>query len=400
MDKLSRFITKLLSLAIILLALIVIGLRIGLSNIDFFKSDIEIWLAKDVTPGISFSSIQGSWNQLNPILKLNDASITLPDRRQTTTISSLSVEFDIWRSLLLKSPVVREVTGMINKLSLRKDSAQQWWLNEISLGSTSAKEKKSDIGQLIAQIPHYLHLEINRLIIFDQSSGEKYQIGDIKVDTQQRDGTYYLQLNASLPEALGNNLEVKSIISEENSLAYLKSDRLELDRLASLFGLNIGGVMQAEIGGEVWINFLNNKTLAMNGNLSINQGLFQPREGGELRPFSLNSQISIFQLEGQWNISNRFERLSVDFLPLNGFETELRVTMEAGQPRTIEGWVKEFELFNLRALDEQLIPAKIADALIQGELRGVLKNATTERTSTWPGPCRCTLISSCCSSTF
>jgi len=374
MDKLSRFIIKLLSLTIILLALVVIGLRLSLANIDLFKSDIENWLAGNIAPGISYTSIQGGWNQLNPIIKLSNASIMLPDRRQTTAVDEMSVEFDIWKSLRIRSPVVREVSGTISKLSLTKDSTQQWWLNEISLGSANLERAEANIEQLIAQIPHYLHLELNQLIIFDQTDDETYQIKNIEIDAQQRVGSYYLQLNANLPDVLGNKLNVKAIISEENSVGYLKSDRLELDRLASLFGKNIGGIKQARLGGEVWLNFANNQTLSMSGNVSINQGLFQSREEGRLLPFTLDSRISVFQVEDRWNISNRFESLSINYLPLQGFGTELRVVMDAGQAAKVEGWVEGFELYNLRVLDEQLIPAEFVDALIQSELHGQLNN--------------------------
>jgi len=374
MDKISRFIIKLLSLTIILLALVVIGLRISLANIDLFKSDIESWLASNVAPGISYTSIQGGWNQFNPIIKLNNASIMLPDRRQTTAVDEMSVEFDIWKSLRIRSPVVREVSGTISKLSLTKDSSQQWWLNEISLGGASLEKTEANIEQLIARIPHYLHLELDRLIIFDQASDETYQINNIEIDAQQRDGSYYLQLNANLPDVLGNRLSVRSVVSPENSVGYLKSDRLELDRLASLFGINIGGIKQAKLSGEVWLNFLNNQTLAMNGNVSIKQGLFQSREGSKLLPFTLDSRISVYQAEDRWTISNRFRSLSINYLPLQGFGTELRVVTDAGQASKVEGWIEDFELYNLRVLDEQLIPAKIVDTLIQSELHGQLNN--------------------------
>ena len=374
MDKLSRFITRLLSLTIILLVLIVVSLRLGLSNIEFFKAEIEALLARDVAPGLRFSGIQGGWNHLNPILRLSDASITLSDHNQTTAISNMSVEFDIWKSLLIKSAVVREVSSTVSKLSLRKDNTQQWWLNEFSLGGPDQGESEYTIEQLISQIPHYLHLEVNQLIVFDQSNGEKYQIDNIEIDAQHREGAYYLQLNANLPDVLGNKLAIKSIIGEENSVAYLKSDRLELDHLASLFGINIGRVTQAELGGEIWINFLNHKTLAINGNISINQGLFQIEEGGELLPFTLASRISAYRAEQQWDISNRVESLSINFLPLRGFESELRVIMDAGRAKTVEGWVDEFELYNLQALDERLLPAEIADSLKKSELRGQLRN--------------------------
>ena len=241
-----------------MLLLAVIGLRLSISYIDLFKSDIESWLAKDVITGIRFASIQGNWNQFNPVLSLYGVSIVLPNRKQTTAIRELSVELDLWNSLRIGSPVVQEVSGTISKLSLIKDSAHQWWFNDINLGSASGKKRQYDIEQLIAQIPYYLHLNLNQLIVIDRSSGTEYQIDNIQVDAQQREGSYYLKLDADLPDSLGNKLNFKAIIGKENSVAYLKSDRLELDHLASLFDLNIGGIQAAEIGGEAWFNFLNN----------------------------------------------------------------------------------------------------------------------------------------------
>ena len=375
MNKLSRLITRLLSLTIIVLAVVVIGMRFGLSNIELFKSDIENWLAKDVISGIRFASIEGGWNHFNPILSLHGVSIILPNRKQTTAIKNMSVELDLWNSLRIGSPVIREVSGTVSKLSLTKDRRHQWWLNEISLGSANREKAEADIEQLIAQIPYYLHLDLHQLIVIDQSSSEEYRIDNIQIDAQRRDGSYYLQLDAKLPGVLGNRLSFKSIIGQENSVAYLKSDRLELIRLASLFDLNTGGIQQAEVGGEFWLNFLDNQVMLFNGKLSVKQGLYRLPTGGGLLPFSLDSQTSIYQNRGRWNISNQIDTLSVNHVPLQGFGTEIRVVAEAGQPTLVKGWLAGFELFNLRVLDEQIIPAKIAKALKGSDIRGQLNNA-------------------------
>ena len=375
MKKLSRLITRLLSLTIIVLAVAVIGLRFSLSNIDLFKSDIENWLARDVISGIKFASIEGDWNHFNPILSLDDVSILLPNRKQTTAIKTMSVELDLWNSLRIGSPVIREVSGTVSKLSLTKDSRHQWWLNEISLGSASLQKTESNIEQLIAQIPYYLHLDLDQLIVIDQANSVEYLIENIQADVQQREGSYYLRLDAELPGVLGNKLSFKSIIGQENSVAYLKFDRLEPIRLASLFDLNTGGIQQAELGGEIWLNFLENQVMFYNGKLSVKQGLYRLPTGGGLLPFSLDSQISAYQNEGRWNISNQIDTLSVNHVPLQGFGMEIRVPVEAGQPTLVKGWLEGFELFNLRVLDEQLIPAKIANALKASDIRGQLNNA-------------------------
>jgi uncharacterized protein (TIGR02099 family) len=375
MKKLSRLITRLLSLTIIVLALAVVGLRLSLTYIDLFNSDIENWLAKDVVNGIQFTRIEGSWNHFNPILSLHGVSIMLPNREHTAAIKIMSVEFDLWKSLRIGSPVVREVSGSISKLSLTKDSRQQWWLNEVSLGSTSLEKTESNVEQLIAQIPYYLHLNLDQLIVIDQARGAEYQIENIQADVQQREGSYYLRLDADLPAVLGNKLNFKSIIGTENSVAYIKSDRLEIDRLASLFDLNIGGIQQAKLGGEVWLNFLSNQIVVINGNISINQGEYLPPAGDKGLQFTLDSQISMYRRQDQWNISSQIDTLSINDLPLKGFATELRVATDGGHPTTVKGWVRDFDLNNLKVLDGQLIPAKIAETLIHSDLRGQLDNA-------------------------
>ncbi|MCZ6578294.1 MAG: hypothetical protein O6927_02960, partial [Gammaproteobacteria bacterium] len=134
MRYLIRLLTKFLSWALVLLALGVVGLRVGLANIDYFEAEIKIWLVSEVSSGISFVGIQGDWNRFNPILRLENASLFLPNQDQAVLIDEMVVELDLVKSLWLQTPWIREVSGTIKNLNLRKDRAGQWWLNELILG--------------------------------------------------------------------------------------------------------------------------------------------------------------------------------------------------------------------------------------------------------------------------
>lgn len=242
MDKLIRLAFALLSWVIILFALATIGIRISLTNIDSFKSEIESWLAAEVIPGTSFVGLQGDWNQFNPVLHLTGASITTPDNRQTLVIDEIVVEFDYFRSLWYWSPVVSEVTGVLAKLSVRKDLAGQWWLNDIPLSFTGSDDTVSSFEELVAQMPHYIQLQLDQLVIDDQGSGQSYRIDQVRAEMQQREESIHLQLSANLPEVLGNRFNIKSIIKQTNSVVYLKSDSLELTRIADLLGIKTGNL--------------------------------------------------------------------------------------------------------------------------------------------------------------
>ena len=59
MVHLIRFFTRLLSATLVLLALLVVGLRIGLANIAYFEAEIKDWLAGEVVSEISFVNKRG-----------------------------------------------------------------------------------------------------------------------------------------------------------------------------------------------------------------------------------------------------------------------------------------------------------------------------------------------------
>ncbi|MFV2032103.1 MAG: hypothetical protein ACC663_06365, partial [Gammaproteobacteria bacterium] len=374
MDKLIRFAFALLSWAIILFALATIGLRIGLSNIDTFKTEIEGWLAKDVIPGTSFAGLQGEWNQFNPVLRLNRVSITTPDKSQALVIDELVVEFDYFRSLWYWSPVVSDVTGALAKLSVKKDSEQRWWLNDIPLSFTSSDQTVSSFEELVAQMPYYIQLRLDQLEIDDQFSKRKYRITQVRADLQQLEESIHLQLSAILPDALGNRVNINSIFKQDNSVIYLKSDSLELSRIADLIGIDPGNLQSAELGGEVWINLLENRSPVLNGKISISRGLWKTGPENDPLPFALSARVNASRIGNWWNLGGYIESLSFNNQALSGFNTQLRLI--SGNDRSlVQGWLDDFELQNMVLLRQQFLPAEIGNLVQQSQLQGRIKDA-------------------------
>jgi hypothetical protein len=132
MELLKRISLSVFVIAIVLLAVIMGGLRLAIMNIDFFKSEIEYLLERDLAPGFVFTGLSGDLNRFNPILRIENVSITLPDRSQPLFIDSLEVEIDFWASWRENALVVLEVTGQLEKLELVKDKAGNWSTNDLS----------------------------------------------------------------------------------------------------------------------------------------------------------------------------------------------------------------------------------------------------------------------------
>jgi uncharacterized protein (TIGR02099 family) len=374
MVHLIRLITRLLSVTLLLLALLVVSLRIGLANIDYFETEIKQWLANEVASSISFADIHGGWNQFNPIIRLKNASVTLPNRNQPISVDEMAVELDLVKSVWLQSPVIREISGAIKNLKLKKDSGGQWWLNETHLGGAGGSSSpKTNIAALLSNFPHYLDLEIKQLIIIDQSSGQDYEINWVQLDLQQHDDSFHLELATSLPASLGDQLLMKAIVKPESSLVYIKSDRIELAGFAALFDLEFPALQKAELSAEVWVNLVESQVVGFNSHLSVNEGLVQLESENLLYSFALSGQINAVQHQGRWTVSNQIEGLKINNNVLQPFNSEIRIATNT-QQTLIEGWIGDFELDNLRVLDSGLVPVKLADSLQKSELKGRLSS--------------------------
>ncbi len=374
MDKFIRITFALLSWVIILFALATIGLRVGLTNIDSFKTEIESWLARDVIPGTRFAGLRGDWKQFNPVLYLTSASISTPDNSQTLVIDKIVVEFDYFRSLWYWSPVVSEVTGVLAKMSVRKDLAGQWWLNDIPLSFTSSNETLSSFEELVGQMPRYIQLELDQLVIDDQGSKQSYRIDQVRAELQRRENSIHWQMSANLPEVLGNRLNIKSIIRQESGVVYLKSDSLELTRIADLLDIKAGRLNSANMSGELWINLLDNRTPVLNGRVSITRGLWNTGPEDKPLPFALDARVNVSRIDDEWNLGAYFEGLSINEQVLNGFNTQVRLTSSDDQT-LVQGWLEDLELHDLVLVREQLLPVEIGELVEQSQLQGRLKEA-------------------------
>ena len=215
MGNLIRFVGRSLIWMVILIGIIVACLRLSFANIGLFKAEIEEWVAAEVIPGLTFGEIRSRWNRVSPIFELDHAVITLPDRSNPIIIDTLAIEFDFWGSLVFGTPVIREVIGTVDTVVIRKDTDKRWWLNDINLVASQGSAAADDIETLLASIPHYLHLELNRLVIEDEINAQNYQINNISANIERHDEATHLQLLANLPEALGGSLQMKSILEDD-----------------------------------------------------------------------------------------------------------------------------------------------------------------------------------------
>jgi uncharacterized protein (TIGR02099 family) len=379
---LKRLSLGLFVVVVVTLAIIMGGLRLAINNIDYFKPEIEYLLTQNVSKGIVFAGVSGALNRFNPILRIENVSINLPDRSQPLFVDRLAVEFDFWASLRERAPVVLEITGKLEKLELTRDASDRWWTHEfeIPLGDTEAV--LPGFARVLALVPRYLKLDLRRLIFHDQKTQSTYQFNDVAAQINHRKNQFHTQLSAVLPDDLGRGILIKSVIDPDRSVIYINSSDLQLSRIAGLLDLDVWGLQTGTLDGEVWLSMSGYDVMSVDGNLVLKQGLLQSSPEKTPVAVDYHSRFNAINRNSGWRIVNQVERLKINEINVPGFRTQFEVT--AGPDKTlVAAWIDRLRIASLPVVAGQWLPPRfnqqIANGKFQGALRDVMLGIDLER---------------------
>ena len=373
MQILIRAVSKLLYWMLILAAVVIGALRIGFAHIDYFKADIENLLRQSVLPGLSFSGIELKGSQFNHLILIRGATLKLPNQAKSVSLEQLKVEVSLRRSLLSQSLVLNEIDAVIETLHLRKDKNRQWWLSDIALGGPGISGDKPDfdIESIIGLIPKYVHIDIKQITIDDEFNNQQYKVSNIRLNTQRKRAEVYARLDADL-QKLGGQVGFQATFSKAKSIVYAKISRLN-PQLAKLFDTDIGGLQQAQLSGDLWLNFGGGKPPLLQADLSVENGQYQSSQTSLTAPFSFDARFNVSRVGQDWRIVGQCKNLLLNSVALPGFDTQLSLTREEDM-KTLSGWVREFDLSALTALDDSILTGDIAQKIKLSQPAGRLQD--------------------------
>ncbi|MDH3859159.1 MAG: hypothetical protein OEV07_14295, partial [Gammaproteobacteria bacterium] len=373
MELLTRISLIVFVAALILLAIITGGLRLAIGNIEYFKSEIQYLLERDVSEGIVFTGVSGEVRRFNPILRIENVSINLPDRSQPLFIDRLAVEFDFWASLREETPVVLEISGQLEKLELTKDESGRWWSHELEISAGDGQKLMPDLVESLAFLPRYLKLDLRRLILHDEKNATTHLVERVAAQIDYRQGQFYAQLSAALPDTLGRGVLIKSAVGPVQSVVYINASNLRLPAVAELFDLGTWGLKDGDLDGEVWLNLSGNRIAAINGDFMLKRGLLQVTAEKVPAAVDYRARFTAINRRTNWRITSNIMRLRIDNQTTPGFRAQLVVSSESDQPQ-ISAWINRLQISSLPAIAGQWLPANVNQQIAQGSLQGLLRD--------------------------
>jgi uncharacterized protein (TIGR02099 family) len=360
---------------VLLLALAMGGMRLVISNIDMFESEISYLLESEVSKGLVFNQFSGAMRGFNPVLRIDNVSLNLPDRSQPLFIDFLEVEFDFWKSLRERTPVVFEISGRLEKLELTRDTAGKWWINEYRIEAGNVD--LPGYSQVLALLPRYLKLDLRRLIVHDETHGTSHQLSRVEARIGHREDQFFAQVNAHLPAEFGRELLVKSVVDPSSSRIYLNVGNLQLAPVARLFDFDTRGLKSGVLDGQLWLDMSGYRIAGMQGDLLLENGIVQVADDKPTLAIDYHARFNVAGGERRWRVSSKFEHLSIDGKSVPPFDAQIDIPVVAGDDR-LAATINRLPLSSLPAIAGQWLPAGLRSQILQGRLQGLLQDVIFE----------------------
>ncbi len=373
MVALKRIVVGIFAVTVILLAIITGGIRLAIHNIDHFKPEIEYLLARYVSEGIVFSGISGDMKRFNPLLRIENVSINLPDRSQPLFVNRFEIEFDLFASLRERAPVVFEVTGNLEKIELIKDKSGRWWIHQFEIGGADSQIALPGFKRVLALLPRYLKLDLRRLIVRDQKTDKELQLDRISVQINNRNDQFFTRFSAALPDELGRGIVLKSVFDSDRSLIYLNSTNLKIPALARLFGFDPRALKDGALDGELWINMSGYKILSVKGDLVLKQAVLQVVAENTPLEVEYHARFNASNRNSSWRIANNIERLVIDGRSFSGIRSQLEISTRS-ENTIVSAWIDRLPISAFPALSGQWLPVEISKQIATGSFQGMLRD--------------------------
>lgn len=265
MKRLPRVVLVTTAVIFLLCALVLTGLRFLLPNIDSYRQDIIGYVEKHADVVVQIGKIEGAWQYFGPTLRLTD--VELHNATTDVKASAITVELDIWRSLLSLRWRFRDLT--FYQLSVDHKVP-------FNFDDTSESGSFDGIEDLfLRQFDHFVLKESQ--LTFLTPSEQKTTLILPELSWLNENERHRAQGFVSL-ETINKQhgyLQVKLDVSDKNGvlsdgLLYLQADNIDMQPWLSRWLRDNTSLRDANFSLSSWVSLKNNR---------IDSGLVQLRQG-------------------------------------------------------------------------------------------------------------------------
>ncbi len=276
---------------------------------DIVEHKIEQRLGEILNAEITIESLDISRQRLFSQIVAQNVQITdraNPDNHWALSQASLSIDFT--KSLLTRSLQVKEVGLKGLDLSILRDEAGNFHVNQVFFLPKSKMSQFND-GNNYANV--HLRLLNSNIHWEDKLTDTDYAFKNIRVEVDSVFRGYHIFLSGNLPDQLGESVLLNAkITGDVKNLGdakidfYAKTEGFRMSEIARRFVGKSGEKVPVTIDAEIWGQVNNKEITDLRGSLSVNKIVDKPSLKGPELCLS-DEYINQLSLNFSWRYDDR-----------------------------------------------------------------------------------------------
>ena len=371
-SRLYLFSQWLLLIILLLLALINIGGRTLLAHAEIFRSQIEQQRADYGIRGVALENISAHWEGLQPVLKIQGGSLSIPGRSHALSVSSLELRVQLVDSLLRGELVLESVYSRIEKMILVRDKKGAWWLNDIALTRPDGITSSLDIYAFFKRLPTFVDIDINLIQLRDLRHDIDYLIQHGHLRSSRNNQRLSLVLDARLPATLGQDFHLLLSGDKTRQSLYIDAPELDLRQWLQLTLLEKNYLKHARLDLRGWVDLDRFRISRIVSSARVYELTFDAASHAHTAyGFSLLQETT--HQGAHWNMSGKLTNIKKGTKSFQDSDFQLELE---GARKPVRFWLSQLDLPLLRSLLQQMDVQqpwlkKMLHHPVQGRLRNI-----------------------------
>lgn len=385
---LKKTFSLLLTVCVVLLLVLAVYVSVGRQLLPYaenYRADVEASLSSSIGQEVQIGSLRGAWSRFNPVLTL-DRVLIFPANpsptEQVFLLDAVTLELDVWASLLARHLVFADVDVSGPELTLAEQNDGSWQLR----GFETSSDTPMDVAQLFDMVKRVSSFSLSNLrLTLRRADGRTSTFERGRGTLQNRGAQHFLNFDAWQDETIGPLSFAAELtgdrVDELNGRLYILLPDNDYSEIISGSYSDAVTLTSFDGSGEFWVDIRAGKVGSLQGNTSIRQLNVAPMNGENtalLNDFSARFFVEKNADDSSWNVS--LNELTFQWGNLNWRDSDINVTYQNQQALHLIADRLNLSIAAGLASHLNVLSAQADTQLAEYNLRGELANVDLQWT--------------------
>lgn len=296
---------RILFWAIIIIALSISGLRYALSDLEFYKANIEAHLSEELGAPVTIERIQGVLNGIKPVLSLQNVQLHSElDNKPTVQLQEIYLGINLLAAINYPWLEAMQISIMGAKLSITRLASGRISIEGLPNSDTAEQPDWLMRGN------QYKLIDSDILWHDKKRNAEPVQLKQVNISLLNSHKQHQIFFNTDLPPTLGQSLQFAMeftgnilVPDSINARIFIQATEIQLDKLVTGDLPFDFSFTQGKANISLWSQWQDAKMTQMSGSVALSNALITDSKKTQYSIDQLELQLKLQKHQQQWHLA-------------------------------------------------------------------------------------------------